>query len=155
MCAAPDKALGATGAASAARLGHASAKSSPHRKGSMMNPDAPAIANIEAECALLGAMMIENRLIDRVADIVRAEDFAEPFMGRLFTLAMREHNLGKLANPVTLKPYIDQDPALAELGGSGFLAQLTGSGAALVGAVDMAEQIADLAKRRRLSERLL
>jgi len=121
----------------------------------MMNPDAPAIANIEAECALLGAMMIENRLIDRVADIVRAEDFAEPFMGRLFTLAMREHNLGKLANPVTLKPYIDQDPALAELGGSGFLAQLTGSGAALVGAVDMAEQIADLAKRRRLSERLL
>jgi len=66
----------------------------------MMNPDAPAIANIEAECALLGAMMIENRLIDRVADIVRAEDFAEPFMGRLFTLAMREHNLGKLANQI-------------------------------------------------------
>lgn len=116
---------------------------------------ASAIANIEAECGLLGGLMLDNRLIDRVADIVRPADFAEPINGRLFTAILKEHSLSKAANPVTLKPYFDSDPALIGVGGIGYLAQLTGSGAALIGALDFAGQVAELGARRRFSERLL
>ena len=67
----------------------------------------PRISNIPAECALLGGLMIENRLIDKAADIVRPEDFAEPFNGRLFRTILRQHNLGKPSNPVSLKPLVE------------------------------------------------
>lgn len=117
--------------------------------------DSPPMSNIDAECALLGALLIDNRQIDPTADIVKAEDFFEAVNGRIFTAACREHSLNRAANPVTLKPYFENDEALASLGGVGFLAQLTGSGAALIGVRDLAEQVAELAARRRLSEQLL
>jgi replicative DNA helicase len=55
-----------------------------------------------------------------------------------------------VANPVTLKPLVDQDPAIKELGGAGYLAQLTGNSTALIGARDFAQQIYDLALLREL-----
>jgi replicative DNA helicase len=116
---------------------------------------APVISNIEAEAALMGALMLDNRLIDPAADIVTPEDFAEPLYGRLFTAILKEHSLSKAANPVTLRPYFEADAALIGMGGAGYLAQLTGSGAALIGALDFAGQIAELGARRRFSEALL
>ena len=113
------------------------------------------ISNIPAECALLGAVMIDNRLIDAVSNILKPEDFHEQFNGRLWSQILQLNSMGKRANPVTLKPYVAEDPALTELGGIGFLAQLTGSGAALVGAIDIAEQVAALGARRRFSEAML
>src|SRR3546814_1009076 len=55
-----------------------------------------------------------------------------------------------VANPVTLKPLLDADESLKELGGPAYLAQLTGSGAAPIGARDFATQIYDLALLREL-----
>ncbi len=55
-----------------------------------------------------------------------------------------------VANPVTLKPLLEADPALKELGGPAISAQLTGSGAAVIGARDFARQIYDLALLREL-----
>lgn len=116
-------------------------------------PRAP-IANLEAEAALLGAMMIENRLIDRIADRVTAADFSEPLFARLFDLIATLHGQGQVANPVTLRPYVQDDEALKSLGGVGYLAKLTGNTAASIGALDFATQIADLARYRRLDEAL-
>ena len=113
------------------------------------NPIA-ALAAVEAEAALLGAIMIDNRILDRVADIVVASDFAEPVHERVFALISHEVNAGRLASPVTLRPYVESDPGIANLGGTHYLAQLTGSGAGMIGAVDFARQIQDFAKRRRL-----
>ncbi|SNT05740.1 replicative DNA helicase [Sphingomonas laterariae] len=116
--------------------------------------DRTALANVEAEAALLGALMMENALIDRAADIVQPADFAEPVHGRIYSLLIRERSLGRHANPVTLPPFLQDDPAIEALGGTGYLAQLTGSGASMLGAMDFARQIRDLAKRRRLVEGL-
>jgi replicative DNA helicase len=55
-----------------------------------------------------------------------------------------------VANPVTLKPMFEADEAMRTLGGPAYLAQLTGSGAALIGARDFAQQIYDLALLREL-----
>ena len=57
------------------------------------------------------------------------------------------------ATPVTLRPMFEADPAMKELGGPGYLARLTGSGAGLIGARQFAQQIYDLAMLRTLIER--
>lgn len=109
-----------------------------------------ALSTSESEAALLGALMIENKLIDQAADIVSPEDFSEPLFGRVYSLMLRERSLGRTANVITLQPYLRDDPAVEAMGGPGFLAQLTGSGAALIGAIDFARQVRDLGARRRL-----
>ena len=55
-----------------------------------------------------------------------------------------------IANPVTLRPLFDADEGMKEVGGPAYLAQLTGSGAAVIGARDFAAQIYDLALLRAL-----
>lgn len=106
--------------------------------------------NVEAEAALLGGLMCSNKLIDDVADVVRAEDFFEPLHGRLFEVMLREHNLGRPVTPVTLKSLLADDGALQQLGGQGYLAQLTGNLAALIGTLGCARQVAAMAQRRRI-----
>ncbi len=106
--------------------------------------------NIEAEAALLGAMMIDNRLCEDVQIKLRAEHFFEPLHGRVYAQILRIVDKNMIANPVTLRPLFESDEAMKELGGPAYLAQLTGSGAALIGARDFATQIYDLALLRAL-----
>jgi replicative DNA helicase len=111
-------------------------------------------ANVDAEAALLGALMQQNSLIDRVADRLLPEHFYEPVHGRIFTAIVREAALGRNANPVTLRPYFIDDESMAQLGGPAYLAQLSGSGAAIIGALDFTDQVIELARRRTLRAKL-
>jgi replicative DNA helicase len=106
--------------------------------------------NIEAEAALLGGLMQANNAIDRIADIVRPEHFFEPLHARIFSAIITQASRGHPANPVTLKPYFDADETMKELGGVAYLAQLTHSGAAVIGINGFAEQVVELAQRRAL-----
>jgi len=106
--------------------------------------------NVEAEAALLGALMIDNRIAEDVQMKLHAEHFFEPLHGRIYDAIMKLLERNMIANPVTLKPLVENDPALKELGGPAYLAQLTGNGAALIGARDFASQIYDLALLREL-----
>ena len=114
------------------------------------------IASVEEEAALLGALMREPSLIDPIADRVTADDFFEPLHSRIFATILKLHSEGKLANAITLRPFFADDPAITELGGPGYLVQITGThGAAIIGARDFARQIADFGKRRRLIDGLV
>ena len=113
--------------------------------------EAPALPqNIEAEAALLGAIMIDNRLAEDIQIRLRPEHFFEPLHGRIYEAILRLLDRNMLATPVTLRPMFEGDAGMRELGGPGYLAQLTGSGAALIGARDFANQIYDLALLRAL-----
>jgi replicative DNA helicase len=107
--------------------------------------------NIEAEAAFLGAILIDNRVVEDLPVALHADHFFEPLHGRIFqhTMGLIERN--SIATPVTLKPYFDADEAMKAVGGVGYLAQLTGSGAGLIGARDFARQIFDLALLRELA----
>src|SRR3546814_16310344 len=84
--------------------------------------------------ALLGAMMIDNRVADDVLDRIEEEHFYEPVHGRIFG-AIRTLRAGDmLATPVTLRPMFEADEGMKELGGPASLAQLTGPGAGRIGA---------------------
>ncbi|MEN3973220.1 replicative DNA helicase [Sphingomicrobium sp. XHP0235] len=107
-------------------------------------------SNVEAEAALLGALMIDDRLVEDVQMRLRADHFYEPLHGRIYEQILRMHDKGMVATPVTLKPLFDGDEAMKEVGGPAYLAKLTGSGASVIGARDFAKQIYDLALLRAL-----
>jgi len=114
-------------------------------------PDAQSLpCNVEAEAALLGALMIDNRLAEDVQTKLRPDHFFEPLHGRIYEQILRLIDRNMIANPVTLKPLFESDEQMKELGGPAYLAQLTGSGAAIIGARDFAEQVYDLALLRAL-----
>src|ERR687892_2463335 len=106
--------------------------------------------NEEAEAALLGALMIDNRLVEDVQLKLRPDHFFEPLHGRIYEAILRMTDANRVANPVTLRPLFEADEAIKEVGGPAYLAQLTGSGAAVIGARDFATQIYDLALLRAL-----
>jgi replicative DNA helicase len=106
--------------------------------------------NIEAEAALLGALMIDNRLVEDVQLKLKPHHFFEPLHSRIYEAILRLNDRNMVANPVTLRPMFEADEAMKEVGGAAYLAQLTGSGAALIGARDFAQQIYDLALLRSL-----
>ena len=106
--------------------------------------------NVEAEAALLGALMIDNRLVEDVQLKLQPHHFYEPLHGRIYEAILRMTDANRIANPVTLRPLFDCDESIKEVGGPAYLAQLTGSGAAVIGARDFAQQIYDLALLRAL-----
>lgn len=112
------------------------------------------LCNVESEAGLLGALMINNAAVDRVAEIVTAEDFSEPLFARIFTVILNEVGQGRAADPVLLRGHFTGDPAMDAMGGVAFLSDLTSSPAIMVGARDFARAVADLAKRRRLLDRM-
>jgi replicative DNA helicase len=114
-------------------------------------PEAPSLPhNVEAEAALLGALMIDNRLAEDIQLKLRPEHFFEPLHGRVYEQILKLVDRNMIASPVTLRPLFEADEEMKEVGGPAYLGQLTGSGAAIVGARDFAEQIYDLALLRAL-----
>ena len=80
--------------------------------------------NIEAEQALLGAILVNNAAYHRVAEFLLPEHFAEGVHGRIFAAIGKLIERGQIANPVTLKNLFDQDGALQEIGGAQYLVRL-------------------------------
>jgi len=68
--------------------------------------------NIEAEQALLGALLVNNEVYDRVAQLIEPRHFYDPLHGRIFEVAARRIQQGALATPVTLKPFFESDPGM-------------------------------------------
>jgi replicative DNA helicase len=106
--------------------------------------------NVEAEAALLGALMIDNRLVEDIQTRLQPHHFFEPLHGRIYEAILRLTDRNMIASPVTLRPLFEADEGIKEVGGPAYLAQLTGSGAAVIGARDFAAQIYDLALLRAL-----
>ncbi len=107
-------------------------------------------ANLEAEAAFLGAVLIDNRVVEDLQTPIRPEHFHADIHARIFERVLTLLDRNATASPVTLKPYFEGDAALKELGGTTYLAQLTQDGTGLLAARDLAQQIYDLALLREL-----
>lgn len=106
--------------------------------------------NIEAEQALLGALLVNNDVFDRVAAIVEAEHFFDPVHARIFEVAADRIKKNTLATPITLKAFFEGDAGLEALGGASYLARLAGAAISIFAARDYAQLIYDNAIRREL-----
>lgn len=118
----------------------------------------PALAVFETEAALLGAMMIDNRIADQVADRLLPEHFNDHIHRRVYKIigALRAENDN--ANPITIASYfpkgsvLDGDGQTFNVGA--YLASLTGSGAGLIGFKTFTDQIIKFATYRAMRQTL-
>lgn len=106
--------------------------------------------DLEAEQALLGAILVNNEAFHRVADVLRPEHFYEPVHARLFGLIADRIARGQLADAITLRRLFDEDESLADLGGGRYLARLAAAAETIVNARDYGRLVHDLALRRGL-----
>lgn len=102
----------------------------------------------EAEQALLGALFINNRVFENVADILSPEDFGTAVHGRIFGAIGAVVSEGGSATPVTLGKHFDHDDALARIGGATYLGKLAAGAITTANSRYYAQTIADLARRR-------
>src|SRR6478735_5719358 len=90
--------------------------------------------NLEAEQALLGAILVNNEACDRVSAFLLPDHFFEAVHARIFEAASTLIRAGKLASPVTLKTYFDNDQTLKEIGGPAYLARLAAGATTIINA---------------------
>src|ERR1041385_8198967 len=106
--------------------------------------------NIEAEQALLGAILVNNEAFYRVSDFLEPVHFFEPIHAKIFELAASLIRAGKIASPVTLKTFLPPDLDVAGLTASQYLARLAAEATTVINAEDYGRTIYDLATRRSL-----
>ncbi|MEM6636442.1 MAG: replicative DNA helicase [Pseudomonadota bacterium] len=106
--------------------------------------------NIEAEQQLLGAILTNNDVFDRVSNIVQPGHFFDPVHAQIFEVAAARIAKNALASPVTLKAFFEDDEGLKALGGPEYLVRLAGAAISGFAARDYAQLIYDLAVRREL-----
>ena len=106
--------------------------------------------NIEAEQALLGAILVNNDAFDRVSNFLEAKHFFEPIHQMVFDTAASLIRAGKIATPVTLKTFLPADTDLGGITVAQYLARLAAEATTIINAQDYGRTVYDLSIRRDL-----
>jgi replicative DNA helicase len=106
--------------------------------------------NIEAEQALLGAVLVNNEAFYRVSDFLDPEHFFEPVHRRIYEVAGQLIRTNKVATPVTIKTFLPADLAIGDINLAQYLARLAAEATTIINAEDYGRTIHDLALRRAL-----
>ena len=106
--------------------------------------------NIEAEQALLGAILVNNDAFYRVSDFLKAGHFYEPLHRKVFEVSAELIRMGKMANPVTIKTFLPSDDRVGDMTVPQYLARLAAEAVTVINAADYGRAIYDLATRRAL-----
>jgi len=106
--------------------------------------------NVEAEQALLGAILINNDTAAQVSGFLAPQHFFEPIHARIFEAMTRLIDRGQIANPTTLRALFERDEALAVVGGPDYMKRLASGAVTIINAEDYGRLIHDLAVRRQL-----
>lgn len=106
--------------------------------------------SIEAEQALLGAVLQERRAFNAAAEHLRPEHFANVLHGLIWETCAALEAQGKRATPISLRPLLEAEPTLRDAGGTAYLAQLAAACLMPGQAADYARQIVDMHQRREI-----
>ncbi len=106
--------------------------------------------NIEAEQALLGALLINNSAHDRVSSFLEPEHFFDPLHARIYETASKLIQAGKQASPITLKTFFEAEEPVGRLSVPQYLGRLAANAVSVMNAHDYGRAIYDLSVRRNL-----
>lgn len=106
--------------------------------------------NVEAEQALLGAILVNNEAFYRVSDFLEAEHFFENVHQKIYEITSTLIRSGKIATPITLKTFMPADVDLGGMTVAQYLARLAAEATSVINAQDYGRTIYDLAIRRTL-----
>ena len=104
----------------------------------------------QAEQALLGALLANNKAYEQVSEFLAPEHFADPVHGRIFRAIQRRVEAGQLADVVTLRPEFEHSGDLDEVGGPAYLAQLLSAMIGIINAGEYGRLVHDCWLRRQL-----
>ena len=107
-------------------------------------------ANLEAEQALLGSVLVNNDIIDEIANIIHSKIFYDPAHIKIYEVIENLNSKGMIANPITLKNFFEKDNMLSEVGGTEYLVKLTRFSSSAKQAIDYAKIIHEMYLRREL-----
>jgi replicative DNA helicase len=106
--------------------------------------------NLEAEQALLGAILVNNEAMDRVSGFLKADHFFNPLHGQIFEHASKLIRGGKRATPITLKTFFQAEDPAVDLPVPQYLGLLAANATTIINAEDYGRTVYDLAVRRQL-----
>lgn len=106
--------------------------------------------NIEAEQALLGAIMINNDALESISDFLKPEHFLKAFHQRLFDIILTIVQKGKVADPITMKPFIANDEKIRDITVFNYVVRLAKEAVTIINTRDYGQVIYDLFIRRSL-----
>ena len=106
--------------------------------------------NLEAEQALLGAILVNNEAIDRVSTFLKPGHFYDALHARIYEAVSKLILSGKRATPITLKTFFQSDPPVGELPVPQYLGRLAANATTIINAEDYGRTVYDLAIRRQL-----
>jgi replicative DNA helicase len=96
---------------------------------------------LEAEQALLGAILMRSEAYWSVAGFLREYHFSEEIHGRIYETAGKMIAEGRSANPVTVKSYLPNDKKIGDLTIAQYLAHLVAEAVSLINAYDFGRAI--------------
>ena len=106
--------------------------------------------NIEAEQALLGAILANNSALEKVSEFLKPVHFASPAHAAIYKAILSLYSKGHMADPVTLKGYLANDGLLDEVGGIKYLMELASTAVMIINVEDYGKLIFDRYLRRQL-----
>ncbi len=106
--------------------------------------------NIEAEQALLGAILVNNDAYYRISDFLKSTHFYEPLHRKIFEVLADLIRMGKIASPVTAKTHIPAQDKVGDMTVAQYLIRLAAEAVTVINAADYGRAIYDLATRRAL-----
>jgi len=107
--------------------------------------------NIEAEQALLGAILINKEALDRVSGFLEPGHFYDPLHAQIFEVMSKLIHAGKEATPITLKTFFENfEPIDDDLTVPQYIVRLAANATTIINAHDYGRTVYDLAVRRQL-----
>jgi replicative DNA helicase len=113
-------------------------------------PDRQPPHNLEAEEAVLGAVLAAGRLLAEVAALLEEADFYRPAHRTIWRAMLRLADRGQPTDPVTVLGELDDSGELADVGGGPFLHTLVEAVPTVANAGHYARLVAEAARRRRV-----
>jgi replicative DNA helicase len=107
-------------------------------------------ANVDAEQALLGVLLTNNKAYDRVSDFLTGAHFANRVNGAIYDTIAKRIEAGMLADPVTLRATLENSGVLDDVGGLPYLGKLLTATVGIINAGDYGRAIHDAWIRRQL-----
>jgi replicative DNA helicase len=107
-------------------------------------------SNIEAEQHLLGSVLVNNDIIDEIANIIYSEKFYDPIHIKIYEVIENLNSKGMIANPITLKNYFEKNQGLDDVGGVEYLVKLTRFSSSIKQAIDYAKIVHENFVKREL-----
>ena len=107
-------------------------------------------SNIDAEQHLLGSVLVNNDIIDEIANIIGSEKFYDPIHIKIYEVIENLNSKGMIANPITLKNYFEKNQGLDEVGGVEYLVKLTRFSSSIKQAIDYAKIVHENYVKREL-----